>query len=362
MPLGFGMRTEDDGLVITVPTWRATGDIAFQDDVLEEIARMIGYNNFDFIPPAVLLSKAVNQPRVLLERRVREYLAFQCGLQEVFTYPWVNQRYLAAAGIQPESCLQLSTPPSPDTACLRTSLIPGILATAALNLKTFEEFKIYEMTQVFSPGETHPSEEGETLPLQRRYLAAGLVGSDPVVLFRLSKGILENLPRAVMAEPLDFEQRDMPAWADPKAWLNVLSNGEVIGSMGIVSRKTARAADIKRAQIALFELDMEKIIPLPSRSNRFSSLPLYPLVEQDFSVTLNEDVSWAQIVSLLGSSVKSISFIEEYRGKQIPEGKKSILFRVCFGSEEGTMTTTQIEEKMNSIIKKISRIGGEVRS
>ena len=360
-PLGFDIMRESDGLSVTVPSWRATGDIKYQDDILEEVARMIGYDQFDFIPPAVLLTGAVSQPRVLLERRIREYLSFQCGMQEVFTYPWVSRKYIAAAGIQPENCLQLATPPSPDTACLRPSLVPGLLATAALNMKYFDDFSIYEMTQVFAQGSTHPSEAGESLPLQRKFLAAGFVGADPRTLFRTAKGVLECLPRAVMAEPLSFEQRDKPDWADQKAWLNILLSGEVIGSLGIVARKTARAADMKRGQMALFEINADMILPLPSRSNKFESLPLYPLVEQDFSVTLDESVSWERITALIQGYVKSIGFIEEYRGKQIPEGKKSIMFRVRFGSEAGTMTAAQIDEKMRSIIKKLGSLGGEVR-
>ncbi len=360
-PLGFMVNEGETGLLITVPTWRATGDVSLKEDVLEEIARMIGYHHFDFIPPSVSLNKAVKQPHVSLERKVREYLAFQCGMQEVFTYPWVSMKYVAAAGIPPERCLVLSTPPSPDTSHLRPSLVPGMLSTAALNLRYFEAFRVFELTQVFSPGETHPSEEGETLPLQRRFLAAGIIGQEPERLFREAKGVLEYLPRAVMAERFSFEQVEQPTWADGKAWLNVLSNGAVIGSLGLVSRKSTRAADIKRAHMALLEINMEGVLPLPSRSNRFESLPMFPLVEQDFSVVLDESIPWLQISSQLESSVKNIEFIEEYRGKQIPSGKKSVMFRVRFGSDEGTMTAAQIDEKMNAIIRKIRKLGGEVR-
>ncbi len=361
-PLGFSLEAGKGLLKISVPSWRATGDVDLPDDVLEEIARMIGYNRFDFIPPSVKLEAAVRQPVMQLERRLREYLAARAGMQEIFTYPWVDRHFLEAAGIAPDSCLALATPPSPDTSCLRPSLIPAMLSASALNLRYFDSFRIFELAQVFSPGETHPSEEAETLPLQKRQLACAFAGQDAALLFREMKGVLEALPRAVMAEPVTFAQQEKPAWADPKAWLNILSGGALIGSFGVISLKTARLSGIKRAALLVMALDADALIPLPSRSNAYERLPLFPLVEQDFSILVDENTAWQEIRAALEKSVSTIDFIEEYRGKQIPQGKKSVMFRVRFGSDQGTMTSGQIDEKMNSIIKKIGKLGGEVRN
>ena len=360
-PLGFGLEHHGQAFLVKVPTWRATGDVSQKADVLEEIARMIGYEHFDFIPPVVKLEKAVNQPGVALERAAREYLAFQCGMQEIYTYPWVNQRILDAAGIEPESCLQLSAPPSPDVASLRPSLVPAMMEAASLNLRYFEQFRMFELAQVFTPAKTHPGSPEKPLPKQSRSLTAALIGKDPRLLFRQVKGILEQLPRVVMAEALTFAQVQKPAWADAKAWLNILSGDQVIGVLGLINSQAARKADIKRAMMAVFEINMEQVLPLPSRSNQFRHLPQFPLVELDFSVLLDEAVSWTEISQALEKSVHRLEFIEEYRGKQITEGKKSIMFRVTFGSDEGTLTSLQIEEKVNVIKKKLMKLGGELR-
>ncbi|NLZ70341.1 MAG: phenylalanine--tRNA ligase subunit beta [Clostridiaceae bacterium] len=361
-PLGFEVISEGGALRVSVPSWRATGDVNLPDDVLEEVARIIGYDSFDFIPPTVKLTAAVRQPGAQMERRLREYFAARCDMQEVFTYPWVDKRYLEAAGIDPEGCLSLSAPPSPDTASLRSSLIPAMLAVAALNLRYFESFRVFEMAQVFAPGESHPSDENETLPLQKRQLAAAFVGQDAGLLFREMKGVLEDLPRAVMSESLGFAQQEKPAWADPKAWLNILSGDEAIGSFGVISLRTSRLTGIKRATVVVMALDVDALVPLPSRSNVYQRLPLFPVVEQDFSILVDEKTAWQDICTALEKSVDSIVFIEEYRGKQIPQGKKSVMFRVHFGSDRGTLTAEQIDEKMNSIIKKINKLGGEVRN
>lgn len=362
-PLGFVLKEQDDELKITVPSWRATGDVSVQDDILEEVARMIGYENFDFIPPTVSLKAAINQRQVQTERSVREYLAFRCGMQEVYSYPWVEEKFLSAAGIETRDCLALSTPPSPETEHLRNSLVPGLLSAAVQNLRYFDEFRVFEMTQVFSPGETHPNEESETLPLQRKFLAGALVGHDARRLLREMKGVLEEMPRLAMTDSFTFGQHLIPSWADRKAWLNILSNDEIIGSLCVISPKTARLAGIKRAAVAVFEMNFDKITPFASRTNTFEPLAQFPLVEQDFSVLVDEQVPWSDLRDLLIKSVKDIAFLEEYRGTQVPDSKKSVLFRVWFGSDEGTLTSEKIEEKMNGIIKKVSKkLGGEIRN
>ena len=96
-----------------MPSWRSTGDVSLSHDILEEIARMIGYENFDFVAPAIKLEEPVNQPVLELDRAIREYLANRCGFQEVFTYPWIDDAYIKAAGLNPENHLQLAAPPAP---------------------------------------------------------------------------------------------------------------------------------------------------------------------------------------------------------------------------------------------------------
>lgn len=354
-PLGFALTPEGQDILVNVPTWRATGDVSLKDDVLEEVARMQGYEQVDYIPPTVQLSKAVNQPKVTLERRLREYLAFQGGVQEVFTYPWVDKAYLAAAGIAEEACLQLAAPPSPQEACLRPSLIPAMLKTTAQNLRYLEAFRVFELAQVFHPG------ADSQRPRQHRSLSAALVGKDARLLLRQAKGLLEQLPRAVMAEELSFNQVDKPAWADSKAWLNVKAGGQVIGSLGILSGQAAQAAGIKRAMVALLEVDVDRILPLPSRDNAYTPLPVFPIVWQDFSVLLDDDTRWADLAQALSKSVRSLEFVEEYHGRQVPEGKKSLTFRVSFGSEQGTLNADQIEEKVNAVKKRLQKLGGELR-
>lgn len=362
-PLGFTVEADGDLLKVATPSWRGTGDVTLPDDILEEVARMIGYANFAYHAPAIMLEKPINQRGRQLDRSLREYLAFRCGFQEVFTYPWIEDRYHEAAGLELADLLAISTPPSPDNSRLRSSLVPAMLETLATNLRYFDAFRVFEQTQVFRQGTMSPSIPQEVLPLQERRLAGALAGNDAAQLFFEAKGIIASMGRyCQMKGVLSFERVTEPIWAEKKVWLNILLDGEVIGTVGLLSMKTMKAAGIKNAQAVVFELNVEKMEARPSRTNAFHPLPQFPLVEQDLSMLLDENVKWMDIEALVKPLVKDISYVEEYRGKQVPEGKRSLMLRVHLGSDEGTMTSEQIEEGMKRVMKKLQKqFGAEIR-
>ena len=112
---------------------------------------------------------------------------------------------------------------------------------------------------------------------------------------------------------------------------------------------------IKMISAAAFELDTDGLTPYPSRTNEFKSLPQYPLVEQDLSLLVDEAITWEQIREAIKFMVKELRFVEEYRGKQIPAGKKSVMLSIKIGNDDSTMTSKQIDKKMAGIIKVLSK-------
>ncbi|MDO5562499.1 MAG: phenylalanine--tRNA ligase subunit beta, partial [Synergistaceae bacterium] len=363
--LGFKTEISGDMLMVEAPSWRSTGDISLPDDILEEVARLMGYENFDFIAPTVKLEKAINQRAPEIERAVREYLAFRCGMQEIFTYPWIEDSYIEASGADTSEMLALSTPPAPNESRLRSTLIPGMMKAVCDNLRYFDSFMIFELTQVFFNRNFHSiNGTAELLPEMSRHLAGAFVGSDAGTLFRKAKGAIEFMHRAAQMEQLSFAQTAKPEWADESAWINVTLGEETIGVIGLVSPKASRSAGIKRNLAVLFELDVEKLVPLASRQNTFTHLPAYPLVDFDLSVVFDDNVTWAEIEAVVKKTelVKKVSFVDEYRGAQVGEGKKSISFRTWIGSDEGTLTSDKIDAVTKQVMKKINkRFGGDVR-
>ena len=357
--LGFDVEFKNGVFRTVAPTWRSTGDISMRDDVLGEIARLVGYENFEAKPLPVNFENAVHQIEMDLNRHLREHLAFRCGFNEIFTYPWIDEKYIKAAKIDMAKGVRLATPPAPELATLRQSLVPGALEAVVKNLRYYDEFKIFEVAEVFEKGEFHPSSEDETLPIHKLMLTGAVVGKDAKSLFFDAKGVVESLPRYCHMNGYQFKQIEKPSWADSEVYLNIINDEkEVIGSLGLVSVATLSDAGVKKASAAVFELDVKKLVPFTSRTNEFEHLPQFPLVEEDLSLLADEDVKWEDIYEAIKYMAKEVSFIEEYRGSQIPEGKKSIMIRIKLGNDDSTMTAKQIEKKTKNILNVLAKKTG----
>lgn len=358
--LGFEVEYEDGVYHTAAPTWRSTGDIVMKDDVMGEVARILSYDSFSTAPLTIHFDKAVHQTEELLERKLREYLAFRCGFNEIFTYPWIDERYIKAARIDTSESLRLTAPPAPELAILRSSLIPGMLEAVAKNLRYFDEFRIFEVAQAFVKGEYHQSDDEEVLPVHKKFLTGAVVGKDAAGIFYEMKGAVEAMAEYTHMEPLTFTSEEKPTWADPSAWLNIVQNGRVVGRMGLVSVATMTDSRIRRTNVAAFEINTDLLIPFASRTNVFTHLPQFPLVEKDLSVLVDEDARWANIAGAVANRVKEVEFIGEYRGAQVPRGKKSVTLRVKIGKDNGTLTTEEINKEMDGILRALQYRAGAV--
>ena len=368
--LGYQVFFDGDNMHVVVPTWRSTGDVSIKADIMEEVARMYGYENFEAAPITTSFDGAINQLDKDLERKIKEYLSFRCGMQEIFTYPWMDELYVNAVLQSTDGILALSTPPSPAERFVRSSLLPNLCKAVVKNERYFDEFSIYETAQVFrDENYTTPYDPREKLPSQRKHVAGAFVcgGKDVTTLFRKAKGVLEMMPRYTHMEGFTFKQVEKPVWADNVVWLNVYLGEERIGDLALLSKKVSMECGIKNLNVMLFELDQDCMKPFRSRTNSFTHLPEYPMTEYDISVLLPGEVKWEDVAQTI-RGVKSelfhgAQFVDEYRGKQVPDGKKSVTVRLAIGSKEKTLTSAEIEEVANGVINKlVKRFGAELRS
>ncbi len=370
--LGFEVTFTDQKMHIVVPSWRSTGDVSIKADIMEEVARMYGYENFEPTPITTSFDGAINQRDMDLLRRMKEYLAFRCGMQEIFTYPWMNDTYVEAVLQSTEGILKLATPPSPDERYIRSSLLPNLCRAVAGNERYYPEFSVFEEAQIFRD-ENYGSkyDPKEKLPTQRRHLAGAFAGdaTDVQGLFRRAKGIVEQMPRMTHMEAYSFTREEKPVWADETVWLNLSLDGKKIGEMGLLSKKVSLACGIKNLAVVLFELDVDALKPLRSRTNTFTHLAEYPMIDYDVSLLFPAETKWEEIRSTVlkkknaESYLCDVHFVDEYKGKQVPEGKKSVTLRLTIGSTEKTLKSEEIEASANAVIKYLTKtLGAELRS
>ena len=367
--LGYGITFNGDNMHVVVPTWRSTGDVSIQADIMEEVARMYGYENFEAEPITTTFDGAINQLDKDLERRIKEYLAIRCGMQEIFTYPWMEESYVNAVLQSTEGILSLSTPPSPAERFVRSSLLPNLCKAVVKNERYFNEFSIFETAQVFrDENYTSPYDPREKLPSQRKNVAGAFATTDKDItaLFRKAKGVMEMMARYVHMEALTFRQTEKPVWADNVVWLNIYRGDEKVGDLALLAKKVSMACGIKNMNVMLFQLDQDSLVPLKSRTNTFTHLAEYPMTDYDISLLVDGSVQWKDVAQTV-RGIKSellhgAAFVDEYRGKQVPAGKKSLTLRLAIGSKDKTLTSAEIGEVASSVLNKIAkRFGAELR-
>ncbi len=370
--LGFEVEFSGDNMHITVPTWRSTGDVSIKADIMEEVARMYGYENFKASTITTSFSGAINQLDKSLVRNIEEYLAYRCGMQEILTYPWMKEEFVTAVLGTTDGILTLPTPPSPEEKYVRSSTLPNLCQAVAKNERYFSEFSIFEEAQVFDGTRfTSPYDESEKLPIQKKHIGMAFAYKtdkldEITMLFRRAKGVLSEMPRYTHMQEFSFEKAERPSWADSVAWLNIYVGDTKVGNMGLLSKKVSMACGIKNLSVVLAEIDTELLVPFKSRTNTFVHLPEYPVNDYDLSMLVDSSVTWEQIKSSVLSKkrelLRGVSFVDEYKGAQIPDGKKSVTVRLAIGAADRTLTSDEIEACAAAVIKTLTKdISAEIR-
>lgn len=370
--MGFGVEFNGDNMHVVTPSWRATGDISQKADIMEEVARTFGYDNIQPTKITTTFDAAINQLDFDLSRKIKEYLAFRCNMQEIFTYPWMNGRTVDAILQTQDGLLKLSTPPSPSEKFIRASTLPNICDAVAKNERFYSEFAIFEEAQVFQDRDyTSKYDEREKIPHCTKNIGGAFAvnSSDVTTLFRKAKGILEMMPRYTHMESFTFKQDEKPVWADNAVWLNIYVGDKKVGDMGLLAKKASMACGIKNLSVVLFEIDFYSLVPFKSRTNSFRHLPEYPETPYDISLLFDARTKWEQIYGEIMRKAKSekliknASFVDEYKGAQVPEGKKSVTIRLVIGSDTKTLTSEEIEKVANTVTRCLEHTcGAEMRT
>lgn len=359
--LGFKAEHAAGTFKVIVPSWRATGDVSIPEDVVEEVARMYGFDNLDFVAPEVKLTAAVSQPDYNFEKQLRKYLAHTAGFNEIFTYPWMEDKFIAAAGIDIQKTYRLFDPPAPDASNLKNSLLPNMLQAVAKNTRYYNDFALFELARIFSVSETSKdSGEGENLPHQPKILTAVIAHKDAETAYFKLKGAVEGIFK-LRGIDIDFDSNHQAKCAKGNTAVSFPE-----GELYLLSDRVLRKADIKHVNVAYCEINFSKFLALENRKNAFQALPVFPEVDYELSVIFNEEIAWQEIMTLVQSVnplIKEVKFYNQYKGKPLPDDKKSVSFNMRFADANATLTSEQVQGVVDIVLEKLKReLGGGLRN
>ena len=336
-------RAEDDWR-ITPPSWRY--DMSIEEDFVEEIARLHGYDHIadsipamNFIPP---LTDATHQKL--------KGLLVGLGLQETINYIFTSDDELTRAAA-PASSVQLLSPQGAERSVLRTAVYPSLLAAAQTN-HAVPSLALFEIGHVFNEQET----ERLSILIRGPWVQSNWQKTQPLEFFAF-KGVLEKLARSLN---IDFTViPEAHAALHPGISATVLLNGKPHGFMGKLHPQIASHYDLKDAFIA------ELTLPLPESSIVFEDYARQPYAERDLAIIAPTSVTYAELVKLTqpeaGEKLESVDAFDVYEGAPIPEGNRSIALRFRFRDTERALQDNEVDAYMANVISAVQKAGYAIR-
>ncbi|SDB43913.1 phenylalanyl-tRNA synthetase beta subunit [Streptococcus henryi] len=364
--LGFGISGNADKFTVSVP--RRRWDIAIQADLVEEIARIYGYDKLPTTLPEAGATAGELTATQALRRKVRT-IAEGAGLSEIISYALTTPEKAVEFTLNPTNVTELMWPMTVDRSALRQNVVSGMLDTVAYNVnRKNSNLAIYEIGKVFEQT-GNPKEE---LPNELETFAFALTGlvaekdfqTSPVAVdFYYAKGIVEALA-SKLGLSFDFVAEKELASMHPGRTAAILLDGQVLGYVGQVHPQTAKAYGIPETYVA--ELNLSSLEAALKPAPAFVEITKFPAVSRDIALLLPKETSHKAVVDAIQSAgvkrLTDIKLFDVYAGANIEAGKKSMAYSLTFQNPKANLTDEEVVKFMEKITKALTeQVDAEMR-
>ena len=356
-------RTGPDSLEADPPYWRS--DIAIEEDLIEEVIRIIGYDEV----PTTMLSSPIPyhrpNPMTALKDGLRDALS-AAGMQETISYPLVSMEDLNRLRVNGEAddalqLLRVANPMSVEQDIMRPTLAASILNTLAYNRGHNDGgFRLFELGRAFIPQATG-------LPVEReiaagvmsgpRYDANWLSSGDPLDFFDLSGTLAAALDRVGVGAALESDDQPM---FHPGRCARVNAGGAEVGVIGELHPDIREAFDLGTDPVVYFEVRINDLLEAGPDGGRFESLSRFPAANRDLALVVPSDVPAARVQGLIERVrlVERAELFDVYAGENLPEGTRSLAFRIRFRAADRTLTAEEVNRAVNGLTRALEREAG----
>ena len=362
--LKFDVEAANGLLIIDAPTRRQ--DIKIEEDIVEEIARMFGYDEI----PATLPESGEQVGGLTAyqtKRRVVRNVMEGAGLFQAVTYSLTSAAASQKYALKAEETTKLLMPMSEERSTLRQSLIPHLVEAAAYNVaRQNDSVALYEIGSVFL-GQT-----AEGLPFEEEHLALVLTGKwidnawqgekKPVDFF-VAKGIVEAVfAKLGLAERVSYVKTSIDG-LHPGRTAHVLLDGEVVGLIGQLHPAEQKQAGVKETYVA--ELNLRAILNASTEELVYTPVPRFPAMTRDIALELDRTKAAGEIVAVIKGAgtklLKDVKVFDVYEGEKMAPGKKSVAFSLTYFDPERTLTDEEVVAAHNKVLKALEAAGAEIR-
>jgi len=379
--IGFTCKPKDDDTIwVLCPTFRV--DIEREADLVEEVARLYGYNNIPTTLPGTDLSYPEQDSR-RFKRADATRMLMAIGFSEAINYSFANEKYADMLHLEQEDVrrevVRLLNPLSEEQAVMRTMLLPSLLENVKRNI-SFQKtaIKLFEVGKVFQPL------EDDAQPLETSHIAGVLCGNrygeasplyfaaEPVDIYD-AKGAVEYLLEEMRLTgndklPIKFihpVEEGVEKFCISDYSLLVFAGETMLGNIGKIQPDVLRSFGIKH-EVYYFELDFDAICELQATARSFSSLPVYPSVKRDIALVVPVNVSAGELLAKVHESreqlIESAEIFDVFQGGKIEKGYKSVAVSITYRSATKTLTEKNVEKAHTKVVKLLTdTFGGSLR-
>lgn len=336
---------------VEIPSFRSSKDIRIKEDVIEEIARVIGYDSI--IP---ILPQCASEPHahsaLYKNRKIKNYLAHTMRLSEVENYALFDNTFIKKIGFEPQDPLMLKNPLTEERTTLVTSLIPHLLQNVAQEYEHHEHIGFFEWARIFN-NRRNSIEEHKVL--------AGIIYNKKAIDFYEVKKQLEALGAVIGHSIVWKESKKKPWWSHTYKVVDAYASGDYIGTLGQLSEHLT--AQFTKGQIVCFELYLESLLYMHVPIKKFQSLPTHQVQSLDVSCMVHQSLTTEQLIKVIAnvdSRIVKVVLIDSYYKSEWKE-KKSMTFRCAIYGIDTVLSKEELEQVLHHIQTALEGHGAEVR-
>ncbi len=346
-------------LEVTVPAWRT--DIHIKEDLIEEVGRLLGYDNLPISLPEKPFIESETDPMVSLKSELREVLSSRLDMNEVLTYSFISRSLLDKVGLDSKDSYEITNSISPELQCFRQQIVPSLLDKIRENLKAgYKDFSLYEMNQVSQKSSGLTS---DGTPIMKTNLGIVCVGD----FYQLKAQVLalfRELRFPIEYTNLSSESAKHDTYLEPKRSAELIVNGKKIGAFGEVKNHVLKKFKLEQV-ISAAEFNLDKVVNI-SRSQKVNhQFSKFPFVERDLTLKVANSTEFGRILKVLDESLASqklhytVTPVSIYQAKNSVE-TKNLSFHLKFSNPEKTLNSDEISAIMKNIIETVAHVGAVI--
>lgn len=362
----LGLKTvssTNEKIEVEIPHLR--GDLESEIDLIEEVARIFGYDKIPVTIPGIVEQPVRRPAEDIIENKSRAVLTGM-GFSEILTYSLFGKKFIQAEGLAADKIVEVVNPLSSEQEVMRPSLLPGMLNSILWNInRKSKDLKLFEIGSIYiKEGDDKFAEKCCLSMGMTGQVSTGVLGGSRTCDFFDLKGAIEVLFEEVGITAFDLKDASDPRFS-AHARASIEINGESVAILGEVSQKVLSNFDIKDKVFAAV-IDLEKVFKSANLDKHFKELPKYPAVSRDISILAGKEIANAAIITTIkdaaGAILKDVKLIDRYTGKQVPDGKASLTYRLEYQDLKKTLEDKDVTLAHSKVVQALeNKLGAKQR-